>query len=207
MPRRRLVAAALLTLGLCVPAGAQAADCAGADVVPAADNAAAVSRATLCLLNQERAAAGAAALTENGRLTRASAAYSRRMVAEEFFGHEAPDGTTLVDRLAGAGYDVGSAPVVGENIGWGESILATPRAMVQAWMASPGHRENLLSRDYTQIGLGIALGTPREGLDGATYTTDFGSGRRAARHASLRHAANRPLRRTTRARAARSRRR
>ena len=205
MPRR-LVAAALLTLGLCVPAGAQAAECAGADLVPAADNAGVVSQATLCLLNQQRTAAGAAALTENGRLTRASTAYSRRMIAEAFFDHEAPDGTTLVERLARAGYDVDAVPVVGENIGWGESTLATPRAMVQAWMASAGHRENLLSRDYTQIGLGIALGTP-EGPDGATYTTDFGSGKPAARHASLRNARNRPLRRTTRARSARSRRR
>ena len=207
MPRCRLVAAALLTLGLCVPAGAQAADCAGADLVPAADNAAVVSQATLCLLNQERAAAGAAALSENGRLTRASAAYSQRMVAEAFFDHESPHGTTLVDRLTRAGYDIGAAPFVGENIGWGESALATPRAMVQAWMASPGHRENLLSRDYTQIGLGIALGTPGEGPDGATYPTDFGSGKPAARHASVRNAKSRPLRHTTRARSARSRRR
>jgi uncharacterized protein YkwD len=217
MHRCRLVAAALLTLGLCVPAGAQAADCAGADLVPAADNAAVVSQATLCLLNQQRAIAGATALTENGRLTRASAAYSQRMVAEAFFDHDAPDGTTLVDRLTGAGYDVDAAPVVGENIGWGESTLATPRAMVQAWMASPGHRENLLSRDYTQIGLGIALGTPGEGADGATYTTDFGSGKPAKRHASVRNATNRPVQRAacarsskrarTCARSARSRRR
>jgi hypothetical protein len=79
--------------------------------------------------------------------------------------------------------------------------------MVQAWMASPGHRENLLSRDYTQIGLGIALGTPGAGADGATYTTDFGSAKRPPRHASIRNAKTRALRRTTRARSARSRRR
>src|SRR5262245_54161856 len=102
MPRCRFVAAALLTLGLCIPAGASGADGAGAEFVPAAGNATVVSQATLCLLNQQRAAAGAIALTENGRLTRASEAYSQRMVAEAFFDHEAPDGTTLVDRLTWA---------------------------------------------------------------------------------------------------------
>jgi hypothetical protein len=43
-------------------------------------------------------------------------------------------------------------------------------------MNSPGHRENLLSADYTQVGLGLALGTPTDQTWGATYTTDFGAG-------------------------------
>ena len=43
-------------------------------------------------------------------------------------------------------------------------------------MNSPGHRENLLSADYTQVGLGLALGTPADQTWGATYTTDFGAG-------------------------------
>ena len=48
-----------------------------------------------------------------------------------------------------------------------------------AWMNSPGHRENLLSADYTQVGLGLALGTPADQTWGATYTTDFGAGANA----------------------------
>jgi len=48
--------------------------------------------------------------------------------------------------------------------------------MVDAWMNSPGHRENLLSADYGQVGLGLALGTPTDRTWGATYTTDFGAG-------------------------------
>jgi hypothetical protein len=74
--------------------------------------------------------------------------------------------------------------VVGENIGWGQGALTTPRSIVDAWMASPGHRENLLSRDYTEVGLG-ALGTPGAGA-GATYTTDFGSEAPAPRKARAR---------------------
>ena len=178
MPRRRLATvAALAALALCAPATASAADCAGSDLVPAADNVAVVGQATLCLLNQQRAAHGVGPLAENATLTIASAGYSQRMVAQGFFNHESPDGGTLVDRLTGAGY-LGDedAWVVGENIGWGQGTLATARSMDTAWMGSPGHRENLLSGDYTQVGLGLALGTPADQTWGATYTTDFGAG-------------------------------
>jgi uncharacterized protein YkwD len=176
MPRRRFaaVAAALAVAALCAPAVASADDCAGADLVPAAGNLPAVSQATLCLLNQQRAANGVAPLAENGKLTNASTGYSQRMVAEAFFDHEAPDGMNLVDRLTGAGYAIDDAPVVGENIGWAQGDLASARSMVQAWMASPGHRANLLSGDYTEVGLGVVLGTPDDRALGATYTTDFG---------------------------------
>src|SRR6185312_3429867 len=178
MVRRRLAAvAALAALALCAPAAAQADDCAGADLVPAADNVAVVGQATLCLLNQQRAANGIGPLVENAALSTASAGYSQRMVAQGFFGHESPDGGTLVQRLTAVGYlGDDAAWVVGENIGWGQASLATARSMVNAWMNSPGHRENLLSGDYTEVGLGLALGTPADQTWGATYTTDFGAG-------------------------------
>jgi uncharacterized protein YkwD len=202
MPRRRLAAvAALAALALCAPATAQADDCAGADVVPAADNVAVVDQATLCLLNQQRAAQGVAPLVENGALSSASTGYSQRMVAQGFFAHESPDGGTLVDRLTGAGYLGDDDPwLVGENIGWGQGGLATPRSMVSAWMDSPGHRENLLSADYTEVGLGLALGTPVDQSWGATYTTDFGAGAQAtAAAAKPRARKGAPRRKATRA--------
>ena len=174
---RLATVAALAALALCAPATAHADDCAGADVVPAADNAAVVGQATLCLLNQQRAANGIGSLVENPALSAASARYSQRMVAQSFFGHESPDGGTLVQRLTAVGYLGGDdAWVVGENIGWGQASLATARSMVTAWMNSPGHRKNLLSADYTQVGFGLALGTPNDQTWGATYTTDFGAG-------------------------------
>jgi uncharacterized protein YkwD len=177
MPRRRLATvAALAALALCAPATASADDCAGADLVPAADNVVLVGQATLCLLNDQRAAHGVDALAENAALTSASTGYSQRMVAQRFFDHESPDGGTLVERLTGAGYlGDDDAWVVGENIGWGQGTLATARSMVDAWMASAGHRANLLSGDYTVVGLGLALGTPADQTWGATYTTDFGA--------------------------------
>jgi uncharacterized protein YkwD len=212
MPRRRLATvAALAALALCAPATASADDCAGADVVPAADNVAVVGQATLCLLNQQRAAHGLGAVVENAALSSASTSYSQRMVGQRFFAHESPDGGTLVDRLTGAGY-LGSddAWVVGENIGWGQGALATARSMVSAWMDSPGHRANLLSGDYTEVGLGLALGTPVDQTWGATYTTDFGTGAEApaAGHARAKASAVRKKasRRATCARTASTRR-
>src|SRR3954467_5688010 len=181
VPPRLAAVAALAALALCAPAAAHADDCAGADVVPAADNVAVVGQATLCLLNQQRAANGIGPLVQHTALSTASAGYSQRMVAQGFFGHESPDGGTLVQRPTDAGYlGDDDAWVVGENIGGGQASLATARSMVTAWMNSPGHRENLLSADYTQVGLGLALGTPTDQTWGATYTTDFGAGAGAA---------------------------
>jgi uncharacterized protein YkwD len=173
--RRRCIVLALLAVALLAPAGARAADCQGADAVPAADNLPAIGQATLCLLNQQRAGQGLSALRINTRLGTASSSYSQRMVRQAFFAHEAPDGTTLVQRLTSVGYlNGGDDWVVGENIGWGQGPLSTPRAMVEAWMNSSGHRRNILAADYAEVGLGLALGTPESATWGATYTTDFG---------------------------------
>jgi uncharacterized protein YkwD len=188
-----ILAIALVALAVGAPTAAQAADCPNADLVPAPDNVAAINQSTLCLLNQQRAAHGLPPLTQNARLTSASAGYSAEMVQQAFFNHEAPDGTTLVDRLTSVGYLHGGDDwVVGENIGWGQGPLSTPRSMVQAWMNSTGHRENILADDYRQIGLGLALGTPSDRSWGATYTTDFGrpasKPAKAKRKASIRAA-------------------
>jgi uncharacterized protein YkwD len=175
------VAVVLLAFAFGAPSGASAADCAGADLVPAADNLAAVGQATLCLLNDQRTSHGLRALRENAALTGASTTYSQRMVRQAFFAHESPDGGTLVARLTAVRYLTGGDDwVVGENIGWGQGPLSTPRSMVTAWMNSAGHRENILSGEYREIGLGFALGTPPDSTWGATYTTDFGDPGHAA---------------------------
>jgi uncharacterized protein YkwD len=179
MPSRRRAAsliAAVATLALAAPAGAQAADCAGADLVPDASNLTQVGQATLCLLNNERGAQGLRPVTEAPGLTQPSRAYSARMVAESFFAHESPDGGSLVDRLTAVGYIAPDGDwAVGENIAWGQGELSTPRSIVAAWMASPGHRKNILTGEYTEIGLGVVPGTPGDTSWGATYTTDFGA--------------------------------
>jgi uncharacterized protein YkwD len=197
MPRRRahlLVAAAVAALALAAPASAGAsaatAACPGADLVPDGANLAQVGQATLCLLNDERAGAGLAPVAPAAGLTQPSLAYSAQMVARSFFAHVSPDGRSLTDRLAAAGYISAAADwTVGENLAWGQGPLATPRSVVLAWMASPGHRANVLTREFEEIGIGIVLGTPGDPSWGATYTTDYGTVRRAGGGSPARTAA------------------
>jgi uncharacterized protein YkwD len=178
--RRRLLSLVLAVAGLCVTAAPASAQCPGADSAPTASNLPAVKSATLCLLNDRRAQNGLSALGGDSMLEDAATRFSRRMVAEGFFSHEAPDGTDLVDRLRASGYLNGlSGWSVGENIAYGTGRYATPASIVQMWMDSSGHRANILSTRYRAIGIGIALGTPRSS-SGATYTTDFGSTVRSA---------------------------
>lgn len=176
MRRVSLVPFLVALAAMAVPSPALAAECPGADLRPAQDNLQQVAEATLCLLNDARAAAGLEPLAEQAELTEASEAYSQLMVTEQFFAHVSPDGRELTDRLSDVGYLGGAGSwVVGENIAWGESYLAAPAEIVEAWMNSDGHRANILSPEYAEVGLGIATGVPTSSNAGATYTTDFGT--------------------------------
>jgi uncharacterized protein YkwD len=133
---------------------------------------------TLCLLNFERAQAGLAPLVENRLLDGASERHSADMEARTFFEHVNPDGVDPQTRIASSGY-VPPGGWTGENIAWGNGALVSPAAIVDDWMHSPGHRENILRPNFREVGIGIALGrAPKASADGslraATYTTDFG---------------------------------
>ena len=134
--------------------------------------------ATLCLINRERAAHGESPLVLNQDLQDAAQAHSESMAAGEYFEHTSPSGDTVLDRLRQAGYISGEmAYEVGENIAYGSLQDATPTAIVAAWMASPGHRENILNGDFRDTGMGIAPELPSvlgNGQRGAMYTQDFG---------------------------------
>lgn len=177
LPAVLLVAlVALLSLG---PAAAQAATpCADAAADPTAGNGKAIRRATLCLLNRERARHGLKPLRSNGRLRTAALRHSGHMARAKFFEHTTPAGTSMTARVRRAGYLKGSRSwALGENIAWGTGALATPRQIVRAWMRSPGHRANILTGRFREIGIGVASAAPvRIGASagGATYTTDFG---------------------------------
>jgi uncharacterized protein YkwD len=183
--RRAVTLLATAVVALAAPAGAhasaQTAACAGADLLPDAGNLAQVGQATLCLLNDERATAGLRPLAYSAALTQPSAVYSTRMVGENFFAHESPDGSTLESRLTAARYIAPDGDwFVGENLAWGQGNLATARSIAIAWMNSPGHRHNILEPEFTEVGIGIVPGTPGDPSWGATYTTDFGDVSHAA---------------------------
>jgi uncharacterized protein YkwD len=172
-----LVAAVFLAAMACAASSAHAA-CAGADLMPSAARTAKVRKATLCLLNVERGAQGLRKLRENGRLRRAATGYARFMVARRFFAHEGPDGSTMLSRIKGTRYLARArAWTIGENLAWGAGDRATPRAIVDAWMHSPGHRANILNPAFREIGIGIAKGAPEPvgGAPAATFATDFGA--------------------------------
>lgn len=164
----------IATLTIAAPA-AHAADCPGANLLPALASVPAAQDATLCLLNGERAANGLAPLTAEGTLQSAATSYAQTMVQQRFFAHVTPSGQTLKERLSS--YFSAGGVKTGENLGWGAGPLATPGAMVKSWMVSPSHRANVLNSDFQQVGVGIANGSPT-GLApaaAATYTAAFGA--------------------------------
>ncbi len=169
--------AVIVAVGLAGPPVATARDCRNADLDPSAARAGAIERATLCLINHERRARGLGPLRREPRLSRAAQRHSDDMTRRDYFAHVAPGGLDLRGRLTNAGYLRGAGSwSAGENIAWGSGWRARPAAIVASWMASPGHRANILSADYRQIGLGVTPGVPQPGVaDGATYTTDFGT--------------------------------
>jgi uncharacterized protein YkwD len=148
--------------------------CTSGSASPSRANLRSIAAATICLLNAERAGAGLPPLALNPKLIRASAGMSALMVRQHFFAHDTPGGRSLVDRIRPTGYIKGNWSL-GENIAWGSGGLATPRAIVNGWMHSKGHRENILYARFKDIGIGVTLGAPQRGLNGgATYVTDFG---------------------------------
>lgn len=115
------------------------------------------------MTNQQRHANGCGLLSVDPELTVASIRQSIYMARTGLFSHVWQDGTTFVARSRAAGY----AQPSGENIAWG---YRTATEVMAAWMASPGHRENILNCGAHSIGTGVAYGP--NGLP--YYTQVFG---------------------------------
>lgn len=170
-------AAALSCALLAGPAAGSAMACDNANARPGDTSQTQLESATVCLLNNARERNGLGRLRVNGRLSAASAAHSGDMVRKRYFSHTSRTGKNVVDRLTNFGYIAGATSwTVGENIAWGSGGRSTPRSIVSAWMHSPGHRQNILSRRFREIGIGVAFDTPAGSYaTGATYTTTFGA--------------------------------
>ncbi len=162
------------------PAAMRSSDapCTGANLMPSGADLAQVRSATLCLINKERAHAGLSAVVDSAKLAQAANGHSQDMVGRGYFDHVSPTGSTPVTRLLGVGYiSPRMGYLVGENIAWGTSALATPAAIVNAWMHSPEHRANILQGAYRQSGIGVSPSVPHGyggGQPGAIYTQEFG---------------------------------
>jgi uncharacterized protein YkwD len=152
-------------------------NCTDVELQPTPQNLPHVSEVVFCLMNAMRANAGVPSLRQQDLLAQASVGHSQDMVDNKYFAHDSLDGRDLVARLQGVSYiPKADQWVVGENLAWGAGALATPKALVNAWMNSPPHRENLLSGEFVEVGMGLVYGTPKQGSDdGVTVTTDFGT--------------------------------
>jgi hypothetical protein len=102
----------------------------------------------LTYTNAERKARGLPALTSNPTLSKVAATKMADLFAREYFAHEAPTGEDVSDLAKGAGYDY---LTIGENLALGD--FTSSKHVVQAWMDSPGHKANILSRAYSEIGI------------------------------------------------------
>lgn len=102
--------------------------------------------------NKARQENGLPPLTLNETLVAAANGKAQHMFANNYWAHFAPDGTSPWSFIRGAGYNYVFA---GENLAKG---FTDSQSIVNAWMNSPSHRENLLSDKYKEIGFAISEG-------------------------------------------------
>lgn len=107
----------------------------------------------LVLTNLKREERGLPALVMNNELSQAAQAKAADMFAKNYWAHIAPDGTTPWFFIRNSGYEYLHA---GENLARG---FTTSGDVVNAWMESPGHRDNMLSANYQDIGFAVLSGT------------------------------------------------
>jgi uncharacterized protein YkwD len=138
----------------------------------------ALESSLLARVNALRRSHGLRGLKLSRGLSAAAAYHSRQMVLHGFFEHESRGGGSFwkrVERFYGSGGF--RAWEVGENLAYGSPDLS-PAATVRMWMNSPGHRQNLLSRRWREIGLGVVHVGSAGGEFGSgpvtVVTADFG---------------------------------
>ena len=103
----------------------------------------------MTLINTERQNQGLTPYNSQGQLQAAARGHSTDMACNAFFSHTGSDDSSVGDRVLAQGY---SWSWVGENIFAGGS--ASPQSAFDWWMLSPPHQANLLSPNYTDVGIG-----------------------------------------------------
>ena len=115
-------------------------------------NLASIRRQVIRRTNRVRQRRGLDPLTGNRRLHAAAQGHVDDMeTVGRYLGHDSSDGRTLSDRIDASGYRWRS---IRENAA---SKQLSPREVVKGWMASSGHRANLLAADVSEIGVGFAV--------------------------------------------------
>ncbi|MDD5357522.1 MAG: CAP domain-containing protein, partial [Candidatus Pacebacteria bacterium] len=107
----------------------------------------------IALTNAERAKVSISALKENSLLDADAQKKVQDMFAKQYFEHISPSGVGPGELAKSVGYDY---IIVGENLALGN--FKDDQSLLSAWMASPGHRENILQSKYKEIGVAVGKG-------------------------------------------------
>lgn len=129
--------------------------CANANLQPIdAAQTAAAERATRCLVNRERRRHHRRSLRFNENLHQSSAWQAQDMIDYAYFDHQREGGPGFAGRITRFGYTEGAnGYTLGENLAWASYGGASAREIVSMWMHSPGHRANILRRQFHEQAL------------------------------------------------------
>jgi uncharacterized protein YkwD len=114
------------------------------------------------LVNKERVAAGLKPLTPDPELNEVARRHSADMFARGYFAHDTPEGKDPFDRMREANVRFVTA---GENL----ALAPTVQVAHKGLMNSPGHRANILHKDFGRVGIGIMDG----GIRGLMISQEF----------------------------------
>jgi uncharacterized protein YkwD len=116
-----------------------------------------VRRQMLARVNAERRSHSLPILSPSPALDRVAQVYADDMLKRSHYGHVDPEGLTVRERAYAGGYRL---RFIAENLASGQS---TVDEVMDGWMNSPAHRDNILSRVYTEAGFGLAIGKNKRG--------------------------------------------
>jgi uncharacterized protein YkwD len=175
--RRRLVlllvALAVALTAVVLPQGESPAHAATAKRITAATTAS-FARSMLALLNRERRANHRRPLTMSTRLKLSAHRHDTRMARTNTMSHQLPGEAFFATRISRTGYRWRAA---GENIGWNSNlsrngVLALERSMYNEKAPNNGHRVNILSTSFTQVGIDVYYDAKHHKV---WFTQDFGA--------------------------------
>jgi uncharacterized protein YkwD len=126
--------------------------------------------AVLAGLNRIRASHGLKPLSFAAGLNRSARLQSREMLTGGYFSHGSPSGASFLARIERFDPSTLRRGSAGENLFWGQDPV-TPAVAINSWMASPGHRANILDPSWRVIGLAALTSPDAPGVFGQRAVT------------------------------------
>lgn len=105
----------------------------------------------LAMINEERKKNNLPLLILDENLQKLARSYAQDMFKKSYFSHQSPEGSSPFDRMVNANINFTSA---GENLALAPNVSLA----MQGLMDSPGHRANILSKNFAKIGIGVING-------------------------------------------------